>query len=131
MVGLIGEISKAAYAHFDDYYESVHSHVYKEEFWNDYILECPNCSRNEEMQLNFESFLYSTQANIIRITPDAYKEIMNTGTYTCNNCGKTFYFREGYYSIWWPIRKNKRTGPNGEVVQQKKMLVLCVGLIML
>ena len=126
---------------FDDFEESVFSHVYDKSFTQNRLLECDICGqKGKSMEdvlkddsfiwnfLNINNYYYQNglhnvkeRAEIIQLTE---KELINcrqeNGDYLiqCNN-GHKFVIRksEDKFYLYWTPRRGKRTGPNNCVIE--------------
>ena len=106
---------------FDRFIESINSHVYEEQFWEDYIVACPRCAREVEFssQFDFESFLFSKDEGHHRVSRAELKEILETRKWECH-CGGVLEVQQEEKDrfIWWPVRMGRTTGPNGVFVER-------------
>lgn len=110
---------------FDTFLQSVNSHVYTTEFWNDYLITCPYCfeKNSKRNKYDFEKFLYSENQGINRLDESQFRKVLSTKEWRCAKCDKAFKLIEekNRHFIWWPVRMGKATGPDGNYIESRKL----------
>lgn len=123
---------------YENFIQSINSHVYDLSFTENRVVSCPNCRRigNTIDDFKKESFIKDfiktnsddpkeikaiNARGFYQITEDELNKIIQSGTWVCPKCGRSFkvVYRENNNQYrWWPIRMGKRTGPNGVVIEK-------------
>ncbi len=104
------------------YREMIQSDVFRDSFWKDRIVTCPNCSgkNKEKHHFNFDAWLHHKQLGQYRISPKEMDEIFNSGIWTCTQCKYSYRIikEASPQLIWWPVKMGQATGPNGVFIEQ-------------
>lgn len=96
-------------------------------FWDDFILECPVCKQNSNhTRYSQNGFLYPQSNPFYHVVRK--EDLQQTGQdlfrYTCPSCGRIFYFRPESYYRWYPMEVESALGlPNAELVKRKEIYV--------
>ncbi|MGL5833950.1 MAG: hypothetical protein ACRC1Z_12075 [Waterburya sp.] len=109
-------------ANFREYQSLLKSRFFSDKFWNDRIVNCPNCTSQNKINknFNFQDFLLHRQHGQFRISSEDLNPILMSGKWSCNQCGFEFQIiREPHPQFrWWSIRWNRPTGPNDVFIEQ-------------
>lgn len=96
-------------------------------FWDDFILECPTCKQeSRHTRYSEKGFLYPQSNPFCHVVRK--EDLQQTGQdmflYTCPSCGRNFYFRPESYYRWYPMRVDSLLGlPNAKLVERKEIYV--------
>ncbi len=117
---------------FDRFKESAHSFVYTREFWEDHIVECPDCKSRAGGGLTPEAFMHFKGGGFRAVSSSQYQSVMRelrkkpNGTDILLSCGHTVSVRRsGTYYRWWPMKFNKATGPHGRPIERIDFAEFC------
>lgn len=101
--------------------EDKQSGVFSESFWNDRIVICPCCKGRNIAKHNFDfkNFMLHKQTGQFLISPDEMGKIKESHLWQCEKCKFKFLVVEenNPQFIWWPVRANHPTGPNGVYIE--------------
>lgn len=123
-VGGYSPLSKQEWqkANFKEYQSLLKSRPFSDEFWNDRIVTCPNCTSQNKTNknFNFQDFLRHSHNGQFRISSEDLNAILMSGMWRCNKCGYEFKIIEESHPQfrWWSIKWNRPTGPNNVFVEQ-------------
>jgi hypothetical protein len=114
---------------FDRYREMVYSHVFDDSFWEDRIVTCPICSRENtnSSDFDFNTFLSSKQQGQYRVSQNDLSIILQQLYWKCPKHAVKFRVVEdkdhSQYQ-WWPVRVGKPTGPEGRYIEKIPVYIL-------
>ncbi len=96
-------------------------------FWDDFILECPMCKQiSKHTRYSEEGFLYPQSNPFYHVV--RREDLQQTGQgmfrYTCPSCGRSFHFQPESYYRWYPMGEESILGlPNAKLVERKEIYV--------
>ncbi len=132
----IGEVMKGTT--YENFIQSIFSHVYDKSFTKNRIVSCPKCRHNgvtiddfkkegfikdfiKTQSDNRKEMLAINKRGFYRTTEKEMGKIKKDWKWVCPKCGKSFdvIYRESNNQYrWWPIRVGQRTGPNGVIIEK-------------
>lgn len=96
-------------------------------FWDDFILECPTCKRkNNHTCYSMTEFLYPQNTPFYHVVrKEEFQQDEQGGIhYTCPSCKRSFCFRPESYYRWMPMGMESVLGlPDAKLVERKEIYV--------